>query len=212
MFTGLIEEVGKLEQRQLSARGGSLRIACRDLQGDLKLGDSVAVNGVCLTVTDFDARGFTADVMSATLQSTTLGNLPIGTALNLERALRLQDRLGGHIVSGHVDGIARVTALKMAGDALAVNFEAPVDCRRYLAHKGSVTLDGVSLTIQGLTATGFEIGLIPHTQAVTALKQLRVGQGINLECDLLARYMERLMEPRDTESSLTLERLASLGY
>lgn len=212
MFTGLIEEIGKLAHRRLDARGGSLRITCQALQGDLKQGDSVAVNGVCLTVTDFDAQGFTADVMGATLQSTTLGGLPLGTDLNLERALRLQDRLGGHIVSGHVDGIARITALKKAGAALTVSFDAPADCLRYLAHKGSVTLDGVSLTIQGLTATGFKIGLIPHTQEVTALKQLRVGQSLNLECDLLARYMERLLEPRDSGKGLTLERLAALGY
>lgn len=212
MFTGLIEEIGKLDQRRLNAQGGTLRIACRTLQGDMKVGDSVAVNGACLTVTAFDAQGFTADVMAATLQSTTLGKLPLGTALNLERALRLQDRLGGHIVSGHVDGIARVTAMKMTGDALAVSFEAPSDCLRYLAHKGSVTLDGVSLTIQGLSQTGFEIGLIPHTQAVTALKHLAVGQEINLECDLLARYMERLMVPRSSEGGLTLDRLAALGY
>ncbi len=212
MFTGLIEEIGKLDQRRLNAQGGTLRIACRALQEDMKVGDSVAVNGACLTVTAFDAQGFTADVMAATLSSTTLGRISPGSELNLERALRLQDRLGGHIVSGHVDGIARVTAMKMAGDALAVSFEAPSDCLRYLAHKGSVTLDGVSLTIQRLSQTGFEIGLIPHTQAVTALKNLRVGQEINLECDLLARYMERLMEPKDTESGMTLERLASLGY
>jgi len=212
MFTGLVEEIGKLAQRRLNPQGGSLQIACKTLQGDLKLGDSIAVNGVCLTVTSFDSQGFTADVMAATLESTTLGALPLGTGVNLERALRLQDRLGGHIVSGHVDGIARVTALKRAGDAQVVSFEAPADCRRYLAHKGSVTLDGVSLTIQGLTATGFEIGLIPHTQDVTALKHLRVGQGMNLECDLLARYLERLLAPQETESGLTLERLASLGY
>ncbi len=212
MFTGLVEETGKLAQRRLTSQGGSLQIACKNLQGDLKLGDSVAVNGVCLTVTSFDSQGFTADVMAATLESTTLGALPLGAPLNLERALRLQDRLGGHIVSGHVDGIARITALKKAGEAQVVSFEAPEDCRRYLAHKGSVTLDGVSLTIQGLNATGFEIGLIPHTQDVTALKHLRVGQGMNLECDLLARYMERLLAPQETEGGLTLERLAALGY
>lgn len=212
MFTGLVEEIGKLEQRRLTPQGGSLRIACHSLQDDIKQGDSIAVNGVCLTVTAFDAQGFTADVMAATLQGTTLGALPLGTALNLERALRLQDRLGGHIVSGHVDGIARVSALRTVGDALAVSFEAPADCRRYLAHKGSVTLDGVSLTIQGLTAVGFEIGLIPHTQAVTALKHLKIGQAINLECDVLARYMERLLDTRQDTGGLTLERLTALGY
>lgn len=212
MFTGLVEEVGRLEQRRLTPQGGSLQIACSGLQGDLKLGDSVAVNGVCLTVTAFNDQGFTADVMAATLKGTTLGDLPLGAALNLERALRVSDRLGGHIVSGHVDGIARVKAMRPVGDALAVSFEAPADCRRYLAHKGSVTLDGVSLTIQGLTADGFEIGLIPHTQGVTALKHLKIGQAINLECDLLARYMERLLETRQDAGGLTLERLTALGY
>lgn len=212
MFTGLVEEVGRLAHRRLTPQGGSLRIACTGLQGDLKLGDSVAVNGVCLTVTDFDPQGFTADVMAATLAGTTLGDLPLGSALNLERALRLQDRLGGHIVSGHVDGIARVTALDTVGDALRVRLEAPADCRRYLALKGSVTLDGVSLTIQGLTAEGFEIGLIPHTQGVTALKHLKTGQPVNLECDLLARYLERLLGVQPAASGLTLEGLAAMGY
>lgn len=212
MFTGLIEAVGKLEQRQLGAQGGTLRVGCSGLQEDLKIGDSVAVNGVCLTVTGFNAKGFSADVMKATLDSTTLGDLPLGAVVNLERALRLQDRLGGHIVSGHVDGVARVGTMKAAGDALVVEFEAPAELRRYLALKGSVALDGVSLTIQGLTAAGFEIGLIPHTQGITSLQGLRTGQAVNLECDLLARYMERLMMRQEDTGGLTLERLASLGY
>ena len=212
MFTGLVETVGKLEQRRLGPSGGILHIACGMIQEDLKKGDSVAVNGVCLTVTDFDSRGFTADVMEATLKSTTLGALPLGSALNLERALRLQDRLGGHIVSGHVDGIAHVRSIRNIGEALAVGFEVPRELWRYLAYKGSVTLDGVSLTIQAITETGFEIGLIPHTQGATSLKSLSVGQPINLECDLLARYMERLLTVPTEGSGLTLERLASLGY
>lgn len=212
MFTGLIEALGRLEKRQITVRGGTLRIDCRGIQEDLKPGDSVAVNGVCLTVTAPDSKGFTADVMKATLDSTTLGVLPLGTAVNLERALRLQDRLGGHLVSGHVDGIARVTAIKTVGDALTVGFEAPEELKRYLALKGSVALDGVSLTIQKLTEKGFEIGLIPHTQGVTSLQRLQVGQGINIECDLLARYAERLLMPSDSRGPLTLERLASLGY
>lgn len=212
MFTGLIEAVGTLVQHRPGTAGGSLRISCDGLHQGMKQGDSVAVNGVCLTVTAFDAKGFTADVMKATLDSTTLGALPLGTAVNLERALRLQDRLGGHLVSGHVDGIARVNGIRTVGDAQVVTLEAPTELRWYLALKGSVALDGVSLTIQGLTDTGFEIGLIPHTQGVTALESLRKGQGVNLECDLLARYMERLLLRQTDNGGLTLERLAELGY
>lgn len=212
MFTGLVETVGKLEQRRMGPRGGILRIACGVIQEELKKGDSVAVNGVCLTVTEFDSKGFTADVMEATLKSTTLGMLPLGSTLNLERALRLQDRLGGHIVSGHVDGIAQIRELKKNGNALTVGVEAPRELWRYLTYKGAVALDGVSLTIQAITETGFEIGLIPHTQGETNLKILGVGQPINLECDLLARYMERLLTMPAEGSGLTLERMAALGY
>lgn len=198
MFTGLIAGVGRLAARE--PRGGDVRLNV-DVGtlsfDDVTLGESIAVNGVCLTVVDFDAASFAVDASNETLQLTTLGSLAIGAPLNLERAMLPTDRLGGHLVSGHVDGLGR--AVRRWDDARAVRWriEASMDVLRYIALKGSVCVDGVSLTVNAVDDAGFEIALIPHTVEHTAFHVLREGDAVNLEVDLLARYVERLLACRD---------------
>ncbi|GAB1408508.1 riboflavin synthase [Thermomonas brevis] len=198
MFTGLVAGVGRLAARE--ARGGDVRLVVEagSLPFDeVQLGESIAVNGCCLTVVGFDAGSFAVDASNETLALTTLGRLPIGAPLNLERAMRPSDRLGGHIVSGHVDGLA--VAESRSDDARAVRwrFTAPMGLLRYIAHKGSVCVDGVSLTVNAVDDAGFEVALIPHTVAHTAFHALRAGDAVNIEIDLLARYVERLLATQD---------------
>jgi riboflavin synthase len=194
MFTGLVEGVGHLVSRE--ARGGDarLRIAAGTLPFErVALGESIAVNGVCLTVVAFDERGFEADASNETLSLTTLGALAPGRPLNLERAMRPDDRLGGHLVSGHVDGVGRVEAVAPDARAQRWRFAAPPPLLRYVAQKGSICVDGVSLTVNAVDATGFEVALVPHTVAHTAFAATAVGDPVNLEVDLVARYVERLL-------------------
>ncbi|MGV8922896.1 MAG: riboflavin synthase [Thermomonas sp.] len=198
MFTGLIAGVGRLAARE--PRGGDVRLTVDvgTLPFDgVALGESIAVNGVCLTVVEFDAASFAVDASNETLALTTLGRLAIGAPLNLERAMLPTDRLGGHLVSGHVDGLG--VAAKRWDDARAVRWriEAPMTLLRYIAHKGSVCVDGVSLTVNAVDDVGFEIALIPHTVEHTAFHALREGDAVNLEVDLLARYVERLLATKD---------------
>jgi len=194
MFTGLIQGVGRLAARE--PRGGDawLRIATGTLPFDgVAPGESIAVNGCCLTVVAFNDAHFEADASNETLALTTLGALPPGAALNLERAMRADDRLGGHLVSGHVDGVGRVRGI--AGDARAQRwtFDAPAPLHRYIARKGSICVDGVSLTVNAVDDAGFEVALVPHTVAHTAFAQAGAGDAVNLEIDLVARYVERLL-------------------
>ena len=198
MFTGLIAGVGRLAARE--TRGGDARftIETGTLPFDgVQLGESISVNGCCLTVVEFDATSFAIDASNETLALTTLGKLAIGAPLNLERAMLPTDRLGGHLVSGHVDGLA--IAAKRWDDARAVRwrFEAPMALLRYIAHKGSICVDGVSLTVNEVDDAGFEVALIPHTVEHTAFHALREGDAVNLEVDLLARYVERLLATKD---------------
>jgi len=197
MFTGLIEGVGQLLAREMRGGDARLVIAAGSLPfADVRLGESIAVNGCCLTVVAFADDRFEVDASSETLALTTLGRLPVGTPLNLERALRPSDRLGGHLVSGHVDGLA--IAERCWDDARAVRwrFALARPLLRYVAPKGSICVDGVSLTVNAVDADGFEVALIPHTVAHTAFHALQPGTEVNVEVDLLARYLERL---RSTE-------------
>jgi riboflavin synthase len=198
MFTGLIEGVGQVAA--LEPRGGDvrLRIAVGSLPfADVALGESIAVSGVCLTVIEFDAASFAADASTETLGLTTLGGMVVGQAVNLERAMRPTDRLGGHLVSGHVDGVGRVLSIHDDARAQRWRFAAPAALSKYIATKGSICVDGVSLTVNAVDGEGFDVALIPHTVSHTAFASTRVGDPVNLEIDLVARYVERLLSARE---------------
>ena len=198
MFTGLVAGVGRLASRTPVGGDVRLRIETGSLPFDgVQLGESIAVNGCCLTVVAFDAGSFAVDASTETLALTTLGRLPIGAPVNLERALLPSDRLGGHLVSGHVDGLAIAESRQDDARAVRWRFAAPSSLLRYIAHKGSVCVDGVSLTVNVADDTGFEVALIPHTVAHTAFHALQVGDAVNIEIDLLARYVERLLATQD---------------
>ena len=199
MFTGLIEGVGRLAASE--PRGGDvrLRIDAGTLPfADVALGESISVSGVCLTVVEFDAASFAADASTETLSLTTLGGLKAGQAVNLERAMRPTDRLGGHLVSGHVDGVGRVLSVHDDARSQRWRFAAPAALLKYIATKGSICVDGVSLTVNAVDGEGFEVALIPHTVAHTAFSSTAVGDAVNLEVDLVARYVERLLSARET--------------
>lgn len=197
MFTGLIQGVGRLRARE--ARDGDLRFTI-DVGTlpfkDVALGESIAVNGCCLTVVDFDASSFAIDASNETLALTTLGALREGAALNLERAMQAQDRFGGHIVSGHVDGVGRVVDIQPDARAQRWRFAMPQALAKYIAKKGSICVDGVSLTVNEAGEDFFEVALIPHTISHTAFAETRLGDAVNLEIDLVARYVERLLQER----------------
>ncbi len=194
MFTGIIEGVGHVAVRDLI--GGDVRFTFNvgNLPfDDVQMGESIAVNGVCLTVIAFDAHSFQADASTETLGLTTLGQLGAGAVVNLERAMRPTDRLGGHLVSGHVDGLGKVLSIDEDARAQRWRFAAPAALQRYIARKGSICVDGVSLTVNDVDDEGFEVALIPHTVAHTAFSATAVGSAVNLEIDLVARYVERLV-------------------
>ena len=194
MFTGIVEDVGRVQACE--SRGGDMRLAilCQrlDLSGT-RVGDSLCVQGCCLTVTALEGRSFAADVSRETLALTTLGELTVGALVNLEPALRAGQALGGHLVSGHVDGVGRVSAVSEDARSRRLMIEAPPELARYLARKGSVTVDGVSLTVNSVDGAGFGVNIIPHTLSSTTLGELAIGAGVNLEVDLVARYLERLI-------------------
>jgi riboflavin synthase len=197
MFTGIIQAVGSIIQ--LERRGDDARLlvdATALPMGDVGVGDSIAVSGVCLTVVALDGATFAADLSGETLARTSLGRLRAGAAVNLEKALRLSDRLGGHLVSGHVDAIGEVLAIDPLERAQRWRFRLPAALTRYVAEKGSICIDGASLTVNGADDDSFHVALIPHTIAVTTFRDRRVGDAVNLEVDLVARYLERLTANR----------------
>ncbi len=193
MFTGIVAAVGRIETVKPAPGGLRLRIAANGLDmSDVALGDSIAVSGVCLTVVAFDQDGFEAEVSQATLG--VVAGFTQGAAVNLEKALRLADRLGGHLITGHVDGSGKVSRFEPVGDNRRLVIDAPPAIARYIARKGSVAVDGVSLTVNAVEGSTFEVNLIAHTLAATTLQQLKPAAAVNLEVDMLARYIERLQE------------------
>ncbi|HTL84142.1 MAG TPA: riboflavin synthase [Acidimicrobiia bacterium] len=201
MFTGIVEELGAVRRVTPNEGGARLEIEAKEVLSDVTLGASIAVNGCCLTVVDFGDRWWAADAVIETLQRTNLGTLRAGDGVNLERPVRLADRLGGHLVQGHVDAVGTVRERAPQPDgSVMMRFDAPADVLRYVVHKGSITVDGISLTVAAVHADGFSIAVIPHTQAVTTLGGRAPGETVNLEVDLIAKYVERLLTPDRSQS------------
>jgi riboflavin synthase len=194
MFTGIIQAVGKIASTE--NRGGDLRLGISTGElplDDVQLGDSIAVSGVCLTAVELSANGFVADVSGETLARTIIGGLAVNDPVNLEKALTLETRLGGHLVSGHVDGIGEVTARAEDGRSARFTLQAPDELARYIAVKGSICVDGISLTVNAVDGAAFELNIVPHTLTETTMQHYRPGRQVNLEVDLIARYLERLL-------------------
>jgi len=213
MFTGIIEESGIVQQIQRAPQMGALTIAASQVLMDSNVGDSVAVSGACLTMTRVTHNSFTADISAETLRRTTLGELKPGDAVNLERPLRLSDRLGGHLVLGHVDEVGTISGWEEEGASSLMRVSISLEAMRYIVYKGSICVDGVSLTIANLFDDGFVVALIPHTKQVTTFGHKRVGERVNIEVDLLGRYIERLLTRQPTQdTSIDLAFLKEHGY
>ncbi|OFW60585.1 MAG: riboflavin synthase subunit alpha [Actinobacteria bacterium RBG_16_64_13] len=220
MFTGLVEEVGVVRRMERRGEGGRLSVQAQVVLEGAKLGDSIAVSGACLTVVDLRQGGFTVDCMPETLRQTTLGSAAGGDRVNLERSLAVGGRMGGHLVLGHVDAVAEVLAVERAGAAWGVRFSLPAEIRACIAPKGSVAIDGISLTVIGVDEDGFEVGIIPHTLKETTLGWVQAGLRVNVEADVLARYVQRALDVRREDgehrtkapSGLTEELLREQGF
>ncbi|WP_319757610.1 riboflavin synthase [uncultured Sphaerochaeta sp.] len=211
MFTGLIEELGSV----VALQGKSLKIRCNHVQDDLDLGDSIAVNGVCLTIINYSPQSIDAEVMPVTLETTNLGVLRPGASVNLERAMRLGDRLGGHLVSGHVDGTASIVKLQQKQDARLVTMQIPKELLSFVIPKGSIAVDGISLTVAQLAGNQVTVSLVGHTQKHTTLTGKRVGDIVNIECDQIGKYVNQLLGTQyadKTEGSLNLGFLQKQGF
>ncbi|WP_133406076.1 riboflavin synthase [Parashewanella tropica] len=216
MFTGIIEAVGHIKHIDRNSDDIRLTVSSGKLDlSDVKLGDSIATNGVCLTVVSLNADGYVADVSAETVALTGFNRYQVGEKLNLEKAVTPTTRLGGHMVSGHVDGTANVVKRENRGQAIEFWLQASTELARYIAHKGSITIDGVSLTVNEVKGATFRLTIVPHTADETTLIDLQAGDKVNIEVDQIARYLERLMQaPSETksESGLTLETLAKAGF
>ena len=215
MFTGIVEEQGTVRSIRRGAASAVLSIGAEAVLSDLRIGDSVAVNGVCLTATGVDGSGFTADVMHETLQRSSLGALGPGSRVNLERAMAADGRFGGHIVSGHIDGTGTIAERRRDDNAVWYTVSAPPALLRYIVEKGSIAIDGISLTVASVEADRFSVSVIPHTAAVTVLGRKRPGDIVNLETDIIGKYVEKLLRPaEDTapKGGISLEFLMENGF
>ena len=215
MFTGIVEEQGTVRSIRRGAASAVLSVGAEAVLSDLKIGDSVAVNGVCLTATAVDSGGFTADVMHETLNRSSLGALVPGSPVNLERAMAADGRFGGHIVSGHIDGTGTIAERRRDDNAVWYTVRTPPELLRYIVEKGSVAIDGISLTVASVEADRFSVSVIPHTAAVTALGAKGPGDVVNLETDIIGKYVEKLLRPADTpaaRSGISLKFLAENGF
>ncbi|MGN1007358.1 MAG: riboflavin synthase [Butyricicoccus sp.] len=214
MFTGIIEEVGTVRRVSTGAAYGTIDIQARTVLEGTKLGDSIAVNGVCLTVTGLSSDGFTADVMAETMRRSALGQLKSGSKVDLERAMAADGRFGGHIVSGHIDGVGTIREMKHEGNAVWVTITASAAILRGIVEKGSIAIDGISLTVAAVDDTSFSVSIIPHTGTQTILLDKKPGDPVNLENDIIGKYVQRFMEPapKAETSNITMEFLAKYGF
>ena len=210
MFTGIVEETGVIKSIRTEGRSARITISAQKVLEDMKTGDSINTNGVCLTVTEFSSGTFTVDVMPETVQRTTFSKLRAGSKVNLERALRLADRLGGHIVSGHIDGTGIVEKTREDENAIRLTISAKPGILRYVVEKGSVAIDGISLTVITVTQRTFEVSIIPHTQSETAILSKKQGDAVNIECDIIGKYVEKLSSGKDEKINLNF--LAEHGF
>jgi len=207
--------LGQIADIQRGSQSAVLRIQCKKVLEGTQIGDSIAVNGVCLTVTTMDSEGYTADVMAETLNRSSLGALKPGSRVNLERAMAADGRFGGHIVAGHIDGTGTVQSISKDETAVWYTIEADSSILRYIVEKGSITIDGISLTVAKATDKDFSVSIIPHTQANTVLSDRRIGDIVNLETDIIGKYVEKLLQPKEPEakkSKITMEFLAEHGF
>ena len=215
MFTGIVEEMGRVERIKRGQHSAMLTIGAEKVLEDTKIGDSIAVNGICLTVTGLTSKSFTADVMHETLNRSSLAQLLPGSHVNLERAMPANGRFGGHIVSGHVDGIGKIVGIKDDDISIWYRIQAKPEIMRYIVEKGSITIDGISLTVAAITDEEFSISAIPHTVSQTILKEKREGDLVNLETDILGKYVEKLVgtsQEQQKKSSITREFLLQQGF
>ena len=215
MFTGIIEELGRISGWEKHAGGAKMKVSAQIATKDSNEGDSIAVNGVCLTAIEITSNSFAADVSGETLNRSTLGNLKIGSKVNLERAVTPSTRLGGHIVQGHVDATGKFLAAKQDGDFWTVRIGFPKEISPYLVYKGSVSVEGISLTIANLAQDSFEIAVIPKTWELTNLSALKNGDEVNLEADVIAKYVERIMlygKTQEKSEEITVDKLNKLGF
>jgi riboflavin synthase len=210
LFTGIVEEMGTVQRLDRTPVSCQLTISASIVLQDTKIGDSIAVNGVCLTVTDLQKNAFTADVMPETLRRSSLGSLRNGSLVNLERAMAANGRFGGHIVSGHIDGTGKIASIVPERNAKIVTISAPPSLLHYIVEKGSIAIDGISLTVTNVTKSDFCVSLIPHTGTCTTLLSKRAGEVVNLETDVIGKYVEKLMQPVQPE--LTASMLKQYGF
>lgn len=216
MFTGIVEEMGTVVKLWKTNSSAQIQIRAEKVTEGTKTGDSIAVNGVCLTVTDLQGNGFTADVMPETLQRSSLGKLKSGSSVNLERAMSAEGRFGGHIVSGHIDGTGKIINVHPQGNAIWYTIAAPKEIMRLIVEKGSVAIDGISLTVAKVSSESFSVSIIPHTLSETILREKKPGDIVNLENDMIGKYVQRLMEFKEPEektgNTLTREFLLRAGF
>lgn len=216
MFTGIVEELGKIKGIQRGSKSARLTISAKVVLQGVRLGDSIAVNGVCLTVTEFSEEQFSVDVMAETLDKSNIGELKSGDLVNLERAMAVGDRLGGHIVSGHIDGVGKIAGEQHVDIAKLVEIEAPPQVLKYVIRKGSIAIDGISLTVVDVSDKSFSVSLIPHTAKLTTLGYKKIGHSVNLEGDILGKYVERMLglkeEEKTRKGDISTDFLAQHGF